>query len=317
MLEPPTPGRPKLPEWQLSQKSLANRHSLVTPYAKQLHCGHLIAEHAVKRSLSRDRLGARPAPFQQLRDTLIAKCTTHDTWEDFIRARRNNDGNGQGVYRTGVTKLMQLLTADMGIATTPVGAYLDLSTALSLYLELARAHGCLHDAVRTPQLCVFFDANEMYGRRKCQVLSVHLPQARQPHQLLLQLPLARYLDQGDHITTSSQFERVDLLPALEKALESSGDGESIELGFSPDYAAYYQTTGTPPPTADCCCVECYGSKGLWKHPDWIRQPLRDFHNYPSRCAFFFRLMKCRLNSVYDVHHCNNHVLANGVIVLWF
>ena len=103
-----------------------------------------------------------------------------------------------------MTKLMQLFTADMGIATTPVGAYLDPSTALPLYLELARAHGCLHDAVRTPQLCVFSDANEMYGRRKCQVLSVHLPQARQPHQLLLQLPLARYLDQDDHITTSSQ-----------------------------------------------------------------------------------------------------------------
>ena len=217
-----------------------------------------------------------------------------------------------------MTKLMQLLTADMGIATTPVGAYLDPSTALPLYLELARAHGCLHDAVRTPQLCFFFDANEMYGRRKCQVLSVHLPQARQPHQLLLQLPLARYLDQDDHITTSSQFERMDLLPALEKALESGWGGESMELVFSPDYAAYYRTTGTPPPTADCCCVECYGSKKLWKHPDWIRQPLRDFHNYPSRCAPFFRLMKCRLNSVYDVHHCNNHVLANGVIhPLWF
>ena len=115
MVEPSRPGRPKLPEWQLSQKSLANRRSLVRSYAKQLHCGHLIAEHAVKRSLNRDRLRARPATFEQLRDTLIAKFTTHDTWEDFIRARRNNDGNGQGVYRTGVTKLMQLLTADMGM----------------------------------------------------------------------------------------------------------------------------------------------------------------------------------------------------------
>ena len=71
-----------------------------------------------------------------------------------------------------MTKPMQLLTAYLGIATTPVGAYLDPCTALPLYLELARAHGCLHDAFRTPQLCVFFDANEMYGRRKCRVLSV-------------------------------------------------------------------------------------------------------------------------------------------------
>ena len=185
MLEPSRPGRPKLPEWQLSQKFLANRRSLVRSYAKQLDCGHLIAEHAVKRSLNQDRLRARPSTFERLRDTLIAKFTTNDTWEDFIRARRNNDGNGQGVYRTGVTNLMQLLTADMRIATTPVGAYLDPSTALPLYLELARAHGCLHDAVGTPQLCVFFNANEMYGRRKCQVLRVHLPQARQPDQLLL------------------------------------------------------------------------------------------------------------------------------------
>ena len=208
MLERSRPGGRKLPEWQLSQKSVANRRSLVRLYAKQLHCGHLIAEHAVKRSLNRDRLRARPATFEQLRDTLIAKFTTHNPREDFIRARRNNDGNRQGVYRTGVTKLMQLLTADVAIATTPVRAYLDPSTALSLYLELARAHCCLHDAVRTPQLCVFFDDNEMYGRHKCQVLSVHLSQACQPHQLLLQLPLARYLEQDGHITTSSQFERM-------------------------------------------------------------------------------------------------------------
>ena len=55
--------------------------------------------------------------------------------------------------------LMQLLTAGIGIATTHVGADLDQSTTLPLYLELARGHGCLHDTVRTPQLCVFFDAN--------------------------------------------------------------------------------------------------------------------------------------------------------------
>ena len=190
-----------------------------------------------------------------------------------------------------MTNLMQLLTADMGIATTPVGAYLDPSTALPLYSELARPHGCLHDAVRTPQLCVFFDANEMYGGRECQVLSVHLPQARQPHQVLLQSFLARYLDQDDHIPTLSQFECMDLLPALEKALKSSWGGESMVLVFSPDYAAYYRSTGTTPPRADSCCVECYGSKKLWKHPDWKQRPLQDFHNYPSRCAPFSRLVK--------------------------
>ena len=224
MLEPSRLGRPKLPEWQLSQKSLANRRSLVRSYAKQVHCRHLFAEHAVKRSHNRDRLRAKPATFEQLKGALISEFTTHDTREHFIRARRKNDGNGQGVYRTGVTNLMQLLTPDMGIATTPVGAYLDPSTTHPLYWELARAHGCLHDAVRTPQLCVYFDANEIDGRRKCQVLSVHLPQARQPHQLPLQLPLARYLDQDDHITISLQFEHVDLLRALEKASESSWGG---------------------------------------------------------------------------------------------
>ena len=135
MVEPSRPSRPKLPKWQLSQKYLANRRSLVRSYAKQSHCGHLIAEPAVKRSLNRDILRARPATFEELRDTLIAKFTTHDTWEDFIRVRRNNHGNGQGVYSTGVTKLMQLLTADMGIATTPVGAYLGLLPALDKALE--------------------------------------------------------------------------------------------------------------------------------------------------------------------------------------
>ena len=237
----------------------------------------------------------------------MAKFTSHDTLEDFIRACRNDNSNGQGVCRAGVTDLIQLFTADMGIATTPVGAYLDPSTALPVYLQLASGHGCLYDAIRTPQLCVFFDANEMYGRCKYQVL----PQARQPDQLPLQFFVATYLDQDDHITTLSQFERMNLLLALEKALESGWGGECMVLVFFPDYAAHYQTPGMPPPTADCCCVGCYGSKKMWMNPDWIRQPLRDFHNYPSGGAPFFRRMKGRLNSVFDVQHCKNHVLANG------
>ena len=93
----------------------------------------------------------------------MAKFTTHEAGYDCIWVRRSINGICHGLCRTTVTSLMKILKADMGIATMPVGAYLDPSTAVPSYLELSRTHGCMHDAIICPQLSVFFDANEMYG----------------------------------------------------------------------------------------------------------------------------------------------------------
>ena len=44
------------------------------------------------------------------------------------------------------------------------------------------------------------------------------------------------------ITSQLRRSSSALLPALEKALESGWGGASMEVFFSPDYAAYYRTT---------------------------------------------------------------------------
>ena len=59
----------------------------MSSYAKQLHCGHLIAEHAVKGSLNRERMRAKQATFEHLKDNQMSKLTTHDTSQDFIHAQ--------------------------------------------------------------------------------------------------------------------------------------------------------------------------------------------------------------------------------------
>ena len=61
-----------------------------------------------------------------------------------------------------------------------------------------------------PHLALFFNANKLYGRGKCQLISFSLPDARSPHQLGLQLPIARYLGKDDHITTFAVMTECDL-----------------------------------------------------------------------------------------------------------
>ena len=156
----------------------------------------------------------------------------------------------------------------------------------------------------------------MYGRCKCQVLGVHLSQARQRHQLLLQLPLARYLDQDYHITTWSHFERMDLLPALEKAFESGWGGEW----------SWFFLLIMPPTTGRQRRFHRQQIAAVWsamfkknvEAPSLDSAAFAGFSQLPFTLRSLLSPHELSPQSVYDVHHCNNHVLANGVIhPLWF
>ena len=67
-------------------------------------------------------------------------------------------------------------------------------------------------------LGIVFDANNMFKGKKCQLMSLSLPQSQQPHQLASNLAFCWYIDTDHHATTAAHLKRLDVLPALEGAL---------------------------------------------------------------------------------------------------
>ena len=164
-----------------------------------------------------------------------------------------------------------------------------------------------------PRLALFFDANEVHRTDKSQVISFSLPNALSPHQLGLQLPIARYLGKDNHITTFAVMTECDFITALEVVLQTGWNGGPMELCITLDWQALHRFANVPPPTVKMCCVEYWGVKDDFCFPTHLRQPLRNFEGYPSKLLPILRLIKRRENFFYEPEHANNHALANGIV----
>ena len=114
---------------------------------------------------------------------------------------------------------------------------MDPAQALPLFLKLAYEGVFVLRTVTPQRLALFFDANEIYGRDKCQLILFSLPDARSPHQLGLQLPIARYLRKDDNITTFGVMTECDLITALEVVLQTGWNGGPMELCIRLDWQA--------------------------------------------------------------------------------
>ena len=86
----------------------------------------------------------------------------------------------------------------------------------------------------------------------------------------------------------------------------------MELCISLDWQALRSFANVPPPTAQMCCVECWGVKDDLGLPTHVQQPLRDFLGYPSKLLPILRLIERRENFSYEAEH-ENHALANGIV----
>ena len=151
---------------------------------------------------------------------------------------------------------------DFGWRLQPEGPCLSPQHCVPLFLNLGVRDQLLHDNVPSTAvaLAISFDANNMLKGKTSQLISCFLSQARQPHQLPLQLPLCRYVD-GDHdASTAVNLKRLGLLPVLEQVLQAGLTSGPMRLVWSPDWAALGQMLGTPPSTARICCAECEAEK---------------------------------------------------------
>ena len=186
---------------------------------------------------------------------------------------------------------------------------------MPLFLHLAA-----RDDVLQPQipdwavaLCIFFGANNMFKGKKCQLVSLSLPQAKQPHQLALNLKLCRYIDTNHHATTAAHLKRRNLLPALKRALQCGWQGKSMRLVWWPDLAARTKTLNAQPPTAKEWCAECHALRERFRDRMCPPAALRQFSTLETQYFDSFDLFTSPLNVVYNTLHCCALVLTNLVV----
>ena len=89
------------------------------------------------------------------------------------------------------------------ITTTPLGAAMSPFQAPDMYSYLAERDECMHEGDYSPSPLLFVDACNLYGDRdlKSPVLVSSLPEAKSPHQKIMQLAIARYVGQVMGITS--------------------------------------------------------------------------------------------------------------------
>ena len=113
-------------------------------------------------------------------------------------------------------------------------------------LHLAGRDDVLHDGIPngTVGLGIFLNAGNMFKGKRCQLVSLSLPQAKQPHQLASNLALCRYIDTDHHATTAEHLKRLNWLLACKQALRCGWRGRPMRLAWLPDWAALTRTLNT-------------------------------------------------------------------------
>ena len=135
----------------------------------------------------------------------------------------------KSVYKKSVCEVERRLTADMSLSVTNRGCDLDHRQLMPLFLHHADRDDVLHPGIRdwAVTLGISFGANNMFKGKKCELVSLSLSQAKQPHQLALNLALCRYIHPDHHATTAAHLKRLNLLPALKRALQCCCQGKVL------------------------------------------------------------------------------------------
>ena len=143
---------------------------------------------------------------------------------------------------------------------------------MPLFLHLVARSDVLHAGTPDGALApgIFFDANNMFSGNKCPLVSLSLPQAKQPHQLASNLALCRYIDTDHHATTCCTFEASQFASCIQQPLRLGWRGNPMQLVRSPDPAALTHTQNFQPPTANQCCTVAMKSQKDFTTPCVLR-----------------------------------------------
>lgn len=223
------------------------------------------------------------------------------TAKGFALARGN-----VGVYMDKLRMLKCVLRKNLEIQTYRMGAFVNCKQALATYLHLVEANGVLWPGDFSPRLALFMDACSMFGRPDSNLISCFLPQARHPHQQLLNLALGRFIGWDCAWNYGLMMRAMGLFDVLRWVNARGIDKRPVVLVLYVDWKCLCMILGWPGPGDELCCPFCWAQKCQWKTlgfsggpprsiSDWTHTPLRPFLD----------LFQC----VDDIGHCSLHNVA--------
>ena len=138
----------------------------------------------------------------------------------------------------GGLKLEKQLVQSLNLSCITTGAHLNPQQHIEVLLHLVARDEMLHFHCLVVSMCLFFNAKTAHRGRKSQLISVSMPEACQPHQLPVQLPLYKDLDSDHHAVTATHLRRFESVDALHWVQTQSCTGHQIRTVWS-------QRSGTP------------------------------------------------------------------------
>ena len=144
-------------------------------------------------------------------------------------------------WRYNVSDLDKEQLEGCNIMTTPQGAAISPFQALDMYSYLAERDECMHEGDYSPSLLLFLDACNLYGDRdlKSPVLVFSLPEAKGPHQFIMQLAIAGHVGPDD----GHQLKGLLNTPAIEKALTRGVNRKTASIKDIPRFGPVEQVFG--------------------------------------------------------------------------
>ena len=207
--------------------------------------------------------GARLASRQQAINTLKSHVRTKATENAHIKAQERIN-----CWRNRISDLDKEFLNDCDITTTPQGAAISPFQALDMYFYLAERDECMHEGDYSPSLLRFVDACNPYGYRdlKSAVLVFSLPEAKSPHQTIMQLAIARYVGRDDGHQLKGLLSTQTMVPAIEKAVTRGVNGKLLRLKTYQDLAQLDTFLWTRGPQCIDCCPFCPATKDEFMLP---------------------------------------------------
>ena len=212
----------------------------------------------------------RPASWQQVINTLKSGVCTNTTEIAHIEARER-----MNCWRNKVSDLDEEWLQGCDITTTPQGAAISPYQALDMYLYISGREECVHEGDYSPSLLLFVDACNLYGDRnlKFPILICSSPEAKRPHQTIMQLAIARYVGPDDRHQFRNLLNTHTMVPAIEQALTRGVNGKPLRLKTYPYFAQLNTILGTHGPQCNACCPFCPATKDKFMLPTFTSAEL--------------------------------------------
>ena len=256
---------------------------------------------------SDERRRAPAASVDKLTKLLLARHDSCTLTRTFQRAR-----GGVGGYAVGLRLIQKLLLTDLDITIGRNYVFVNTLQALSTYIYLAEKDQMLHPSPHQPSLLLFIDGCDAFYKNDSHVICFSLPTAKQPHQLLMQLAVARWVGRDTPFEVLKIFRKIGLLDTLKKVLGQGINRKKLRLLASLDWKMIRTLANWGPPGAPQPCPFCFATKAQFKAGGFQGATSRSHLDWDSPLKDLLHLIDHTNDIVYDPLHCCALVLGHAI-----